>query len=370
MRTFSVARGAWLLITGLLLAGCNASPPAAPAENATTPEETAPATTPPPAPAAAATAVAQPMPAAAAANAGPSVRDHVRQYLESDGQGGWRKNEKAATELEKTIAADPAPVRALLQDSDSQVRHSAAVLLLPQFDASDREQVKAFTALLDDPDRLVRARAIDAARQFRRDDQLASLKKLATLLDAEREDRAENRAAVARLCGSLKRAAETEAPALANAARYDPDAKVRAAALAAAVSVATTPPVLQALRQCLTDKEPAVRLVAASRLRQLGVSATTLAPELAKALGDADSGVAENAAEALIAIGTAAVGPLSEQLATGSATAKKMALATLATLGPVARPAIPAITQCQQDPDGQVRQLADAALKRVAAAKP
>jgi HEAT repeat protein len=355
MRSYSLLR---IAVVGPLLAGCSSRPPAAP-----TPEE-------PPAAAAANVEPAKvdPQPTAVVAKpspSGPPVRDLARQLLESDGQGGWRKNEKAATELEKLSADEVKQVWPLLKDADAEVRRGAAVFLLPLFDPTSSEQVGSFSALLDDSDRIVRARAIDAVRQFSKADQLGTLPKLILLLDAEREDRPENRAAIARLCGSLKREAESAVAALASAARYDPDAKVRSAALGAAVTVATTAPVMQALRQGLSDKEVAVRLAAASRLRQLGVTATSLAPELAKTLGDADQGVAENAAEALIAIGTPAVEPLAGQLQAGSPAAKKLALAALATLGPVAKAAVPAIEKCRQDSDMQVRQLAEAALKRI-----
>jgi HEAT repeat protein len=357
-----------LAAIGLLLAGCSSGDQPAPTPE--TVEKTAekPSEA-PPAPATVSLVPKQPEPQPAAvtksAAGGPPIRDFARKLLESDGHGGWQKNEKAATELERLSAEQVQALWPLLRDDDVEVRRGAAVFLLPLFDPGNREQAAVFTTLLDDRDRMVRARAIDAVRQFSKPDQLSTLPKLIPLLDAEHEDRPENRAAVARLCGSLKRAAEPATAALASAARYDPDAKVRAAALAAAVSVATTAPVMQALRQGLTDSEPAVRLVAASRLRQLGATATSLAPDLAKTLSDADQDVAENAAEALIAIGTPAVESLAAQLSAGNPSAKKLALAAMATLGPVAKSALPAIEKCRQDTDPQVRQLAEAALKRV-----
>ena len=59
-----------------------------------------------------------------------------------------------------------------------------------------------------------RARAIDAVRQFSTGDQVAALTRLTALLDPTREDRPENRVAVVRLIGGLRREA---APALAAA---------------------------------------------------------------------------------------------------------------------------------------------------------
>src|SRR5207302_250436 len=161
----------------------------------------------------------------------------------SDGQGGWRKNEKAATELEKLSAEEITQVWPLLKDQQAEVRRGAAVFLLGLFDANDSEQVSAFTALLDAADRMVRARALDADRQ---------------------------------------------------------------AALAP-------------LTKGLADKDAAVRLVAAARLRQLGSTAAPAVKELAAALADQSADVAEAAAEALIRIGSAAVEPVSGQLSSKSA---------------------------------------------------
>src|SRR4051794_22855725 len=54
------------------------------------------------------------------------VRDLVNQYLESDGKGGWLKNEQAATELEKLTAEETAQLWPLLKDQQVNVRRGAA----------------------------------------------------------------------------------------------------------------------------------------------------------------------------------------------------------------------------------------------------
>ena len=186
------------------------------------------------------------------------------------------------------------------------------------------------------------------------------------MLDPQREGRAENRAAVARLCGALKSAAAESLPAIESAAATDPDAKVRAACLAAGAQILAPEPSVAFLKKSLADREAAVRLVAAARLRQLGPAAAPGAKELADILADSDPGVAEAAAEALIRIGSPAVEPLAAQLVSGSTPARRLALACLAKLGPLARPVADQIEKCTQDPDPQVRQLAEAALMRLA----
>jgi hypothetical protein len=297
------------------------------------------------------------------------VRALVAAYLVADGHGGWRKDEKAATELEKLTADEVASVWKLLADSDANVRRGAAVFLLPLIDPTNSQQVEAFTKLLGDSDRLVRARGIDALRQFSTSDQRRALPHLTALLDPRHEDRPENRAAAVRLIGSLKEAAAEALSGILTAAGTDPDAKVRSAALAAATSISTAVPVIDTLGKALADSDESVRLAAASRLRQLGSSATPAAAALAGALGDQSSDISEAAAEALIRIGAPAVEPLAAQLTSAKPQAKKLALAALIRIGPAAKTAVKAIEKCQADPDPQVKQLAETALKRLTASK-
>jgi hypothetical protein len=127
------------------------------------------------------------------------VRDLIARYLVSDGRGGWRKDEKAATELEKLTAEETAQIWPLMKDPQVNVRRGAAVFLLAQFDETNSQQVEAFTALLEDADAFVRARGLDAARQFVATDKILALPKIAALLEAAHEERAENRAAAVRM---------------------------------------------------------------------------------------------------------------------------------------------------------------------------
>lgn len=346
------------------LLGCSRGTPPPPAQtNSSTVVE--------PAPAALSTSVKpSAAPAEKAAVSAPSsgdsrFRELAARLLESDNQGGWHKNEKAATELEKLGPEEVAQLWPLLKDAQAEVRCGAAVFLLEKFDPGDNEQVAAFCALLDDSDRMARARALDAVRQCSHADQLAALPRLSALLDAKREDRAENRVAVARMCGSLKQEAADSLPALQSAAVGDQDAKVRSAALAAIVQIAEPQAAVAPLTKGLSDKESAVRLVAAARLRQLGSPAAPAAKELADALADQNNDVAEAAAEALIRIGAAAVEPVTGQLSAKSVAARKLALVCLARIGPAAKSAVPQIEKLKQDPDSQVRQLANAALKQL-----
>jgi HEAT repeat protein len=285
--------------------------------------------------------------------------------LAADGQGGWRINESSATELEKLGPSGVVNLWPLLNDPKVEVRRGAAFYLLGQFSPGSADQVAAFTHLLDDNDRSIRNLALNAAKQFRQADQIAAVPRLTAMLDPQREDKPENRTAVVRLFGSLKASAAEALSSLSATAASDPDAKVRAAALAAISQVAAPGGAVSPLAKGLSDSQPQVRVVAAARLRQLGPAAAAAAAELAAALGDADQSVADAAAEALLRIGPAAVDPLAAQLSSSSLPARKMALACLAKIGPPAGSATQQIEKCKQDADPQVRQLAEAALRRI-----
>jgi len=294
------------------------------------------------------------------------LEELIAGYLESDGQGGWRKNEKAATELEKLSPEESQHLWLLLKNPQVNIRRGAAVFLLGSLDPNDSRQVEAFTSLLNDSDSLVRARGIDAVKQFGPADQIAALLQLSALLDVNREERAENRAAAGRLLGVMKRDAVPALPALTQSASSDPDAKVRSAALVALVQVAKPTQAVKPLVAGLADKDASVRLVAAARLRQLGPESTLAVEPLALALSDENAAVNEAAAEALIRIGATAVEPLAAQLSSTNANARRFALAALAKLGPAAKPARSRIEKCKQDSDPKVRELAEAALTRIA----
>jgi len=366
--------GVWSLVPGVVLAlvaGCSSSesPTSPAAEGSTAPaaEHAAPSPESTPAATATKTTTTEPAKLTTDSAAKPSPqRDLAARLVDGDGRGGWRISEKTATELERQGPDAAAQLWPLMRDPQVEVRRGAALYLLGQLHPHDPEQVAAFTGLLGDRDRTIRSIALSAVKDLPREEQIAALDRVVPMLSPQHEDVPENRAAVARFCGSLKADGTAATPALQAAVTSDPDAKVRAAAVAALAQVAPLNEVTTTLAKAISDQEPSVRLVAAARLRQLGQAAAPAAPQLAAALGDTDSSTAEAAAEALVRIGAPAVGPLSEQLTASNLAAKKLALACLAKIGPASEPATAAIEKCQQDSDAQVRQLASIALKRIA----
>jgi HEAT repeat protein len=288
----------------------------------------------------------------------------VERYVVSDAQGALRPAEGPATELEK-LSPKPAEVLPLLRDPSAPVRRGAAFYLLGKFDPAQADQVVAFSALLDDDDQTIRGFGLTAVKQMRSQDQIETLPRLTGMLAAMRETKPENRAAIARFIGGLKREAASAADALADAAADDPDAKVRAACLAAIVQVAEPGMCLAPLANGLGDSDPAVRLVAAAKLQSFGTAAVPAARQLAAALGDTDQRVREKAATALIAIGAPAVESLVPQLSAPNVEAKKLALAAFAKIGPPAKAALPAIEKCKADADPEVKKLAEIAAQRI-----
>src|SRR5262245_59481778 len=121
---------------GLTLSACSRKEPIA--EPLHEPEISKPAqAVAPTPPASAPTALPAANPAASAGDA--RLRELVANYLQSDGHGGWRKDEKAATELEKLSTDEVAQIWPLLKNQEASVRRGAAVFLLGQFDEANSQ---------------------------------------------------------------------------------------------------------------------------------------------------------------------------------------------------------------------------------------
>lgn len=348
-----------LLLLGV--AGCAPDPP---------PPSDLPSTTPSSSPATTPESEASDPPSSSSSLSNPAIdsnplRDLAARLLKPDGRGGWVLDETTATEFEKLSSIPFQQMQPLLDDPAAEVRRGAAYQLLSAFDPDDSDQVAAFLKLLSDDDPTVRGFGLSAVKQLPREQQSVALPQMIAMLDPTRESKPENRANCARMLGSLRATAMQAHEALAKAAAGDPDAKTRATALAALNQVDQPVRSLAIFTAALDDGDGSVRLVAAAKLRDIGLPAAPAAMKLAERLADADARVGETAAEALIAVGKASVEPLIGVLATQNVEAKKLALACLAKLGPAAKDALPAIEKCKSDDDALVRQLAEAAIQRI-----
>ncbi len=382
-------RSAVIVVASLVVvSGCGSSQPAPAPTPATQPAATQPAatqpvttqsataktttaTTPPSSPVPAAGTKSNPPTTPAPPITTPSIaapnnlRELAARYLEGDGSGGWRTNEQAALELEKLGPDVAARLLPLLADQQADVRRGAAYYLLGSFNSNEPAQVRAFSALLGDADRTIRGIGLSAARQMRPEDQAAALPRLAAMLDPAREDKPANRETVARLLAGLKSSAAESIEPLAAAAVGDPVANVRMACLIALSRVAEPKEAAPLVAKGLADKEPAVRRVAAVRLRQIGAGSEPVSQELAAALADSDPDVRAAAAETLVKVGEPAVSHIVGQLATDSLDARKLALYCLINIGPAAKDAAPLVEKCLADNDADVKKLAAAALASI-----
>lgn len=284
-------------------------------------------------------------------------------FVEPAPGGGWRINQQAALELEKLEAEARGPMLLLLTDSDAAVRRGAAFFLLNQFDADKPAEQQALAALISDSDEAVRGIALQAAWKFRPADRGTVAVAWAARLNPQTEPKPEHRASLARLIAGVKTEAAAAAPQLQTAVTSDPDPRVRGAALVALAETAKPELVISGCQAALADELPSVRIVAAARLRKLGASATPAAKELAQALADADSAVRLAAAETLVKIGAPAVAEVATQLSSKQAETRKLSVACLASLGPAAKTAAPALRPLLADPVAEIRTAAEQALR-------
>lgn len=330
--------------------------PAPPPRIAPVPDEES---TLPPAP-----AVKQPGPREAGENATATV-DQLRSWATALAGGDVRTREAAAEGLDRAALAGQPPLWALLRDASPQVRRGAIFYWLDRFDPADSESVAALSKCLSDQDPTVRAIAMSAAQRFPAGAVAQALPQLSIVL-TDRQNGAETRAAAARLIGTLEAQSREAVPALVKAARGDPDPPVRSACLLSLCRVAAAEQAAPVLQQVLQqDAQATVRGVAALRLGKLGPSAAGAAPALAAALADSDEGVRRKAADALAALGAAAVTPASGKLEAADPGVRRLAVFVLGKLGADAKPALDALRKRLQDPDAEVKQLAELAIRRI-----
>ena len=123
-------------------------------------------------------------------------------------------------------------------------------------------------------------------------------------------------------------------------------------------------PAVGSLVALLDDQSPHLREAAAAALARMGSAAEPALPALAQlAFGDGDSAVRGMAVRALGGIQSCeAVGPLSELLGDCAIEIRFYAALALASLGPLAGNAVPALIGVLSDPDPAVRRTAACAL--------
>jgi HEAT repeat protein len=183
--------------------------------------------------------------------------------------------------------------------------------------------------------------------------------------------------ASATVLGRLGPAARDAVPTLI-AAADDADAGVREAAVRALGRVgADATDAVARVAAAQVDPSASVRSAAAEALPALDRAWTdrtetaTVIPVLVRRMtGQADA-VCRAAREALVRVGPAAVGALSEALAAPDRVIREAAADVLGEIGAGARDAVPALTRAaEQDGSGWVREAAARAIGRITAPQP
>jgi HEAT repeat protein len=283
---------------------------------------------------------------------------------------------------------------AMLDDS-VDVRRGAAWYLFENVNPGDPQMVAVFVRALEDEDPLVRRLGVAGLKGLPSQALEQFLPQLVALLK-EGKERATDRAAIALLIGRIGPRAVAALPVLTRLAREDADAEVRKQSLYAASRIggdseaaalfqaalvdpdedirkmavlrlgglgATASPAVPSLVKSLDDESAVVRKYAAQSLGRLALHASSATGPLAKALGDPDEQVRRAAAQSLVTIGQPSVDPLVAQLKAADPNTRLLALAALGGLGPVAKPAIPAVRKLLDDQNPQVQTAATTILE-------
>jgi HEAT repeat protein len=298
----------------------------------------------------------------------PSGDSRLRQLVEKLARkegGKWKVDEKVQAELEKLGPQAVDQLLPLLDDPSTDVRRGAAYHLLPL--ASSRDDLAgAFADLLDDPDSTIRGIALSAVGQFKPAQKLAVAPTIARVL-ANKEDDEQQRATAARLLGDVGHDAAQLLPQLSGAAAGDASPKVRSSALLAISRVAEPAAAVEVMIKALSDHDQGVRLMAVQRLRELGRASEPALDDLAKLLADKDERTRRTAGEALVRIGGKSVPALTAALDSKSRDAREVAVVALGKMGPLAKPALPALKKRLADSDPKVKELAKITVLQIEA---
>ena len=161
----------------------------------------------------------------------------------------------------------------------------------------------------------------------------------------------------------------TTLPPLLKVLRTDPEAEVRRAALVAAVRVGGgSTETLAGLRQALADDtDIKVRVLAAGRIAKWGPQAADATGELLAALQFDDSSLRAAAADALAAVGPAALPALLERTDHQQREVRLLAILAIGRMGPPAASAADRLRPLLKDDDPAVRSAAELTLRRITA---
>jgi len=291
------------------------------------------------------------------------LRGVVEKLARKDG-ARWKIDEDAKAKLEELGPKQVETLLPMFADKSADVRRGAAYHLLP-FAASSDDLAQGYAGLLDDEDAAVRGIALGAMGQVKLNQRATAAEQIAAVLARTGDDDGQQRATAARLLSDLGKLASPMLPQLTKAASSDASPKVRSASLLAIAKIAEPAKGVKIFVASLDDQDPAVRLVAAQRLRELGRDAAPAADQLGKLLESSDEKLRKAAAEGLVRIGSTSVPILTAALESKSRDTREVAALALGKMGPVARPALSALKKLLKDSDAQVKEQAQIAIAAI-----
>jgi HEAT repeat protein len=300
----------------------------------------------------------------AATETSPLLTDHARRMVALRTDDDPRLRIEADTFLAE-LGGDALPLLyAAARDADPKLRAGAAYALLEKFDGYDKASSELFLRMLSDEDATVRGMALQAVGRFTEEDALRAVDPLAAILAGQHEAD-HRRGLAARLLGNVR--SEPAFEALREAAMKDATARVRTAALAAAMATAPNEEAMLILlrNRLSSDKELSVLKTAVFQLQKLGPSAAPAAGDLASLLGHEDELLRAHAARCLAAIGPASADTVIDQLDSSDPRRVLGAMAALVQIEPPPYAAIAPLQRLKSSPDAAIRQGAEAALKRI-----
>ena len=270
---------------------------------------------------------------------------------------------EAAREELNNAAVEDEVLLTLMKDPSAAVRQGAIYYLTGRFVIQDIALQEAFLSALEDENSKVRELALQMVARMPVQTIRPAIPQLVRMLDVSAEEE-RNRATVARFLGRLKIEWQLVLPALVKSVKQDPAVGVRKASLFGVSRIALPKEAVPVYRHILLgDKDLGVRRAAALHLGRLGPEAAAACSELGSALAAEDDQLSDTAAAALTRIGSKAVPELIQHVSSSVPRARRLAIYSLGVLGAPAKSAIPALKQCLKDPDPEVRQLAEMALR-------
>jgi HEAT repeat protein len=292
----------------------------------------------------------------------PELRRNVEKLARKEA-GKWKIDEAAQEKLDELGPTAVDRLLPMFADKSADVRRGAAYQLLRQA-ASRDDLATAYTKLLDDSDSAIRGIALSAIGQFKPHQRAAAAPALAKVLATTQDDE-QQRATAARILGDVGHEAIDLLPQLSAAAASDASVKVRSSALLAISRIAEPQQSAPVFIKSLSDADTAVRLMAVQRLRELGRDAAPALDDLAKLLDSKDEKIRRTAGETLVRIGSPSVQVFTAALDSSSRDAREIAVMALSKMGPLAKPALPALKKRLKDSDAKIKELARQAIVEI-----